>query len=145
MAYADQTACEIAAGGAQHLIDLCDHDADGALDPAVLAAAQAEADGWIDSYLQRMHTVPLETVPDVVQRLAASETVYRLKVYRRTATEDDARLHEERRSWLLDAQTGKAIPGADPYPVGDGGGAPIVEIRSDCDFDYTRGNSRGFW
>lgn len=148
MPYTSQADLERTAGGLARLTELCDQANTGALDAAALtnmAAAQAQADAWIDGYLQRMYTVPFtETIPIQIVACAAEETVYILKRWRQTAQVEDHERHAARQGWINGVQAGLIIPGADPYPIGGGGSAPVVTERSDDDYDVTRGNLKGF-
>ena len=149
MAYASQADVEVACGGRARLVELTDHAGHGgsAVDATVLAAAQQEADSWIDSFAQRVTTVPYSPVPDVIRRLAAAETVYRLKLYRDSVNEEDRLAHEERLAWLRDLAAATVSPttaGAGGGSSSSGGGASLG-FRSDDEDDITRGNLRGFW
>jgi phage gp36-like protein len=147
MAYARQEDLEIAAGGAAGLRELADHDGDGYPDQAVLDQAQNEADGWIDGFARRLFKVPFEPVPDAIRALAAAEGVYRLKQYRRVTTEEDRTLRTEREATMRSIEMGKFNPvDSDEYPIGEGGGTPIVVERTGSSFmDFGRDATKGFW
>jgi phage gp36-like protein len=109
MAYCVQADVEVASGGATKLAELTD-DAPVAgastLNATNLAAAIAEADAWIDSYLYvgEQYTLPLETVPELIKRTSAMETVFRLRMRRaHLGTDRSAELAREDRVRLLEA------------------------------------------
>lgn len=138
MAYCAQTDVEFAAGGYDRLVELTDLDAAGDVNTDVLAAAIADADAWINGYLQRRHAVPLASVPALVKAASAQETVYRLKVARRSATTEDKEQHEERLAWLRDVAKGLASVGVDPQPTKSTSVVPEVIERSSDDFPLSR-------
>lgn len=53
----------------------------GAIDAAVVAQAQAAADGVIDAHLQDRYALPLASVPPVIADLAAALVIWRLHRY----------------------------------------------------------------
>lgn len=149
MAYSDQTTCENAAGGAQVLIELCDQDgtATGEVNTAVLAQAIAETDGWIDSFVAKQRAVPLSPVPAVIARIAAQETVYRLRTNKPRAplTERDEQRHQENLTHLRDIAKGVVTLGVDPQPAKSELVSPAVVLVDDADAEITACNTRGFW
>lgn len=146
MAYATLAQLRIAAGGTAALQEISDNEA-----AATLALAQAGADGEIDSRARRLgHTLPFSPVPDIIAALAADEAVYRLRAMKRVLGAEDETRRTARQQLLVDLEAGKLLPSADdPYPVGDGGGTPVVVVRSDDPDDTTLGLSRdsmrGWW
>ena len=114
MAYVSQSDVERAAGGPDRLVELADIDEDNAIDAAVLADAIEEAQGWIDSYLEQRHPVPLdEPVPAQVRRLCAQEVVFILKRGRQAIDDATQQQHEENTEWLRDAARGHRGIGLD--------------------------------
>lgn len=146
-----------AAGGELKLNELADLDGDGEADTAALAAAQTKADAWINAHLARLNGSRLPyaagEVPDLVRLLAADETVYRLKVARGMNARLDDEDREIRAKELESLELGKTIPStADTYPIGDGGGTPVVRARSSSrtsdstsEGSETKDSMKGFW
>lgn len=158
MAYTTQAQLEAAAGGAAALLELAsDGEETPAIDPAVLAQAQAAADAEIDSRARRLYgtvlpfgtVAPFLTVPPQITSMAAEETVYRLRMYKRILGDTDTRLREIREDRLDDLEAGRLIPPPDPYPIGDGGGTPAVIARtidtSDANAPSSRDSMKGMW
>lgn len=157
MAYTDQDDLIRAAGGEANLLELADLAGAGDLDAtevqAVIAAAQAAADGWIDMHARRLHGARLPfgagvlaDVDPYIRKLAADETVYRLKVSRRVQSDRDDRLHDERKDEIAALSTGASLPAGDTYPVGGGGGAPMSADRTSASVDgvISREDLKGF-
>lgn len=157
MAYTTQADIELVAGTAVAFNDLADIDGDGQPDAAVLAMAQAEADSWIDGYARRLYGTLLPfgggviaNVAPAIRALAAAETLYRLKAYKRLQTPEDTELRREREATLQALEAGRWNPVSnDPYPIRDGGGTPTVRVRSIDDTDGatrpSRDGMKGFW
>lgn len=145
MAYSTSTDVQIACGGPARLVELADHDDDGAADAAVVASAITAADALIDSYLQKRHATPLsEPVPASIVRMSAEIAGYVLKRDRRALTDDDRDDHEVRLAWLRDVSKGIATPGPDPVPSASTNVRPAVLERSE-DEDISRESLKGFW
>lgn len=151
MAYTDKTACEKASGGAQNLIELCDLDgnAPGTLDQAVLDQAIADASGWIDAFVAKQRAVPLNPVPPFIARIAAQETVYRLRSNKPRAPigEREEQRHQENLQLLRDVAKGTITLGVDPQPAKSALVSPAVVSREDSpeDFEITACKTKGFW
>jgi phage gp36-like protein len=79
MTYATK-AIMIDAFGADELTQLTDRSevTTGVIDDAVLGRALADADAEVDGYLAARYTLPLASVPRLVERLAADIARYRL-------------------------------------------------------------------
>lgn len=144
-AYATQTDLERAAGGADRLVQLADLDANGAGDAAVLSAVIADVERWIDSYLQRRYAVPLATVPEVIRRLCAEESVYQLKAGRSAVDQQAQARHEENLRWLEQVAAGAVAPGVDPPPPKSTSVQPESGDRSEVAGAVTRASTEGFW
>lgn len=141
MAYASTSQIEIAAGGRTRLIELADHDADGAVDAAVIAQACASVDGMIDSYCGTRYSAPLATPSDVLRELAASEVVYKLHEQRGNVQSDSPmhRAHLERIGWLEKVSRGLVNP-TNPLPASsDGARASWVERSEGVTRDSLKG------
>lgn len=145
MAYASTQQIQIAAGGAEKLAQLADFDADGMVDAAVIAQAQAEVDGWINSYAAKRYAVPLSAPSLAVQACAASEVVYWLRTKRSMITEQDVAAKADRTTWLKGLASGHVVP-SDPLP------APSTTVRSawverdsEATGQLTRENTEGSW
>ncbi len=57
--------------GSKELIELTDHSNLGTIDATVLGRALDDASSEIDGYLATSYTLPLTTIPTVINRLAA--------------------------------------------------------------------------
>lgn len=150
-AYCDQTDCERAAGGAANLLALADHDGDGSIDSTVLADAISDAERWIDSYLAKRYTVPLDEVPDIIRRVCAFEAVFLLKEDRDAVDARAQARHDEFRDWLEGVSYGRISPGVDPAPAKSTAITAKAGDRSavtDSDGDSTittRESLKGLW
>lgn len=154
MPYTDQAALEIAAGGTAALIELTDINHDGVADWTAIAQAQAEADSWIDGYARRLYgeQLPFDPVPAAIRAMAAAETVYRLRSYRRVLSDSDHQLRAERDATMTSLESGQWNPvEGDTYPIGDGGGTPTAVERTttstsaDVVHDFGRDGLKGYW
>ena len=122
MAYALQTDVELAAGGAQRLLQLADYSGIGVVNPNVVAAAVAEAEMIVNRSIQLRYNVPLaDPVPTVVRQLVAREAVWLMKLARDMTTEADLVAHEERRKVLEDIGAGRMSLGVYPSPLKSSG------------------------
>lgn len=77
MSYATQQAL-VDRFGETEIAQLSDRANTGAIDPVVVAAKLADADGEIDSYLVGRYTLPLDPVPVALQRIACDIARYHL-------------------------------------------------------------------
>lgn len=118
MAYCTQADIE-AVIGRDKLIQLTDNKGIGEVDLEVLGGAIADADAWINGYVQRKYGTPLDPVPRTIKRCSARETIYILQTARipSVAGEQDRLDHEEREKWLLNVSKGIVSPGDDPVPA----------------------------
>ncbi|MFH0901890.1 MAG: DUF1320 domain-containing protein [Pseudomonadota bacterium] len=144
MAYCSQADVTKAAGGAAKLVELTDIEASGTLNTAVLNDAIAEADAWIDGYLQKRYSVPLASTPEDIRRLAAREVVFLLKDARRATTDDDKSHHEERLLLLRDVAKGIRGLAVEPLPAASSNVAPEVMER-DSDESISRQTLDDYW
>lgn len=107
MPYTTLQDLEHAAGGATRLVELADWDGDNLADPAVLADAQAGADGFIDAHLRRFSAADLAALraapTDTIKRLAAKETIFQIRENRPAGvTDEDIKLRDQRIEELRD-------------------------------------------
>lgn len=104
MPYTTQPDLEAAAGGASRFTELADWDGDNVADAAIVARAQAEADGWIDSHLRRFSAADLAALranpTDTIKRIAGAETIFWIREKRTTITREDLDLREDRERQL---------------------------------------------
>lgn len=150
MAYATIDDLELIAGGEDPVIELADYDGDQVADAAVVARAIANADAWINGFARRLYGARLpfgdaaavaaeDQPPPAIRQLAAEEALYQLKTWRRVQTDLDTELWQKRRETLQSLESGAWNPiETDPYPIGEGGGAPVVVVR---DGTSNRGSS----
>lgn len=142
MAYASTQEIEIAAGGADRLVQLLDWDNNGIVDPAVIAQLQVEVDSWIDSYAGRRFSVPIQSPSAVLRLHAAEEAVYRARLKRGTVSEEATQAHQDRLQWLEGLAKGLVVP-SDPEP------SPATTVRSAWvsrdENSISREKMRGAW
>jgi hypothetical protein len=163
VAYSTLTDLEALAGSVENVVELADRNGDGEADAEVIALAQQIADSWIDGFSARLYQSRLpwgggdiDQVPLPVRTLAAQETLYQLRVFRRVNTELDDAERQRREATMAALEAGRWFPMGkdDPYPVNTGGGAPTVVLRSRAtslsdrvrggDEDVTREDFEGF-
>lgn len=142
MAYATVHDLENAAGGRDRLVQIADRDGDGEPDAALIAAAQAKAEGLIDSYAGKRYSVPVANPSAMLIQIAAEETIYQLLVRNPPGVTDDDRDERDRRlDWLKDLATGKVVP-SDPLPAK----SPTVRAGyHPSKRAMSRDRSKGFW
>jgi len=105
----------------QLLCALTDDDADGLADEPVIAAAIADADGLIDTYLRARYTVPFDPVPDTVRSISAAVAIYFLLTRRHEIVPVEHLKRHEAAVQLLDHLARGAIalgagqPSASPH------------------------------
>jgi phage gp36-like protein len=140
MPYATELFVERAAGGRDKLIQLTDLEFTGEADLTYLADAVAEADSWINSFLQHRYAVPVPDldVPEILRRVSAAEAVYILKNRREALTEGDQSRHEERMSWLEGVRRGEISLGTDPRLTESTNVSPATGDRELKDHSLTR-------
>jgi len=144
VAYVTQADIERAAGGSDRLLELADLDADGSLDS--LTERINDVERWIDSFLEKRHTVPLtDPVPKVIRMVAAQEVVYQLKVARDAVTQRWQDTHDANQDWLEGVSYGRigiglTLPAKQATP-------DIAEVgdRDDVDGAITRDDMKGLW
>lgn len=144
MAYATTDQIQNAAGGAARLVELADFDVDGIADVAVLAQAQAEVDGVIDSYVAKRYAVPVATPSLALQAASAAEVVYWLRSKRGGVADDHRREHEERLKWFEAIAKGHAVP-SDPLPTKASTARSAWVERDDDDAVVSRASLEGAW
>lgn len=133
----------VARFGTVRLVELTDTGEvrTGEINSAVLAQALADADAEINGYLQSRYTLPLTTVPQVLNKLACDIALYVLMKERPIQAVKDR--YDAARSWLRDVAKGLFGLGLDSdnqvVPEGDDG--PTVKANRRV-FDQRR--LRGF-
>jgi phage gp36-like protein len=154
VAYTTQAQIANAAGGAAALDEIAAVDGGSTVDAGVLAQAQAEADAMIDSAARRLYgdLLPFDPVHPAIAALAAAEVVYILRAQKRVLSDADITRKTARDATIEALKRGEWNPiTPDPYPLADGGGAPVVRVRSSSDVDAqgcvvpSRSSMRGFW
>jgi phage gp36-like protein len=144
--YCSQADIEYEAGGEKRLIELTDDTNAAVLDATVLAAALATATAWIDSYASARYATGFTTVPTLIRRYTAAETVYLLKARRSMLEDADKSAHAERLSWLEALAKGLVNPGCDPLPATNPTDvARPANLTRDDDEDISRESLEGFW
>jgi len=111
------------------------------IDADVVAAAIADAEALVDSYLGKIYSLPLSVVPPILTRYAADLAMYYLMG--EAAEKDGAwhRAYREAMAWLADVSKGIVsidAEGITPAPVGGG-----AVRTSTADRVFTRESLRG--
>jgi phage gp36-like protein len=145
MAYATQTDVEGAAGGKEKLVQLTDVKGTGQVDTTSVTAAIAEAQSFVNSYLENRYAVPVDDaeVSEVIRHVVAREAVYILKERREALTGPDQERHAERIRWLEDVRRGNISPGLDPRPQKSGHVVPETGDREGVPYAVTRSSFSG--
>lgn len=109
--------------GEQELIQLTDRaqPANEVIDTAVLAAAMARADAFVDGYLRTRYIVPV--VPTLPEIANVAEGIARRYLYDDGAPEGVTDLYKEAVAWLTAVQAGKVQLDATLAPASTTGGA----------------------
>lgn len=104
-----------AAGGAMRLTQLLDQDGDGTDDTGLSDRVLCEAEGIVNSYVRKVHNVPLiAPIPQTIATMTADIAIFLLKGRRDALTEGDLARHEERIRWLEGIAKGRVDLGATP-------------------------------
>lgn len=90
------------------------------IDTAKVTKAIADADALIDSYLGKLYSVPLATVPAVVANVSVEEAVYNLYGLVRRVPEYWENRHKDNLDWLEKASKGQVTLGIDTKPASSG-------------------------
>jgi hypothetical protein len=139
MSYTTIEDLEHAAGGHDRLVEMADRDGDGEADAAVLARAQAGADGFVDSHLRRFSAADLAALraapTDTIKRLAAAEAIFQIRETRPPGpTEEEIKLRDQRIGELRDMRADK-LRAADHKTAR----ARIVENEGDVSIEKLKG------
>jgi len=108
------------------LLIIADRDLDNQLDTDVIDQALADASAEIDGWLAARYTLPLPTVPDILVRLCADISVYRLSVDAAQATDERRQRYEDAIKFLKALSKGDASLGMPKPPKTTTGRARIV-------------------
>ncbi len=100
--------------GAAEIRQIADRDRDGTPDPDVIDAALSDADNLIDGYVSTKYTLPLPSVPDIVNTWAVS--IARYVLHRNGAPEHVRQDYKDAVAALKDVAAGKL---ALPFPSGE--------------------------
>lgn len=98
--------------GEDELIQLTDRVGDGMVDATVVARAIADAEAEIDAYLASRMSLPLATVPAILERLAAA--IVRHSLYKDVAPETVEKARDAAITLLRDVSAGRASLGSSP-------------------------------
>lgn len=110
--------------GEDELIQLTDRAGDGVVDAAVVARAIADAEAEIDAYLAGRMSLPLATVPVILERLAAA--IVRHGLYKDAAPETVEKARDAAIALLRDVAAGRASLG----PTPEGAATPATAAPS---------------
>lgn len=115
--YCTQSDLELAVGGAEALIQLCDQDDTGLLDSDKMDRAIELAQSIVDAYVSKVMAVPVASPTKALTLHAALVAAYWLKTWAHSATAEDARLYVDVvLAWLAGVGSGKIGIDADPQP-----------------------------
>lgn len=120
--------------GQAELIELSDRSRSGAIDAAVVSRALGDADADIDAYLASKYTLPLDTVPLVINRLACEIARYHLHEDR--VTENVRKRYEDAIRMLRGVASGEVSLGVDE--AGETPAATGGPQTSSPDREFTR-------
>lgn len=114
MPYASQADLE-ARFGAAELAQLTDRVLGTLVEPAVVAAALADADALIDGYLAQRYALPVNPVPPLLKRVACD--IARFLLHGKSAGEKVRQAYDDALKVLRDLADGRAaLPGAAEAP-----------------------------
>lgn len=105
--------------GEAELIQLTDRQRTGIIDDGVVSRAISDATAEIDGYLAGRYTLPLETVPAALTRIACSIARYHL--YDARATEQVSKNYDTALSFLRSVAKGNIA-------IGAGSVAPVPQV-----------------
>lgn len=116
MPYAVLADIERYAGGRVKLTQLTDLENAREVDTVLVDSYIAEADSWINSYLEPLYAVPIPDadVPENIRTMSARLVVYFLRESRQALTAADLTRFEAIQSWLRAVRDGKQSLGVDP-------------------------------
>lgn len=128
--------------GLAELLKIANRDADeaDALDPTVMAAALADADAEIDSYIGKAYALPLTTVPARIVDLAKDIALY--KLYPSNPPEDVRNRYKDAIAFLVSVAKGLAVL---PIESGAAPAAASAGVRLVApDRAFSRDSMKGF-
>ncbi len=91
--------------GSAAVLALADRDQSGSNDPAVIAAALADADDLVNSYLAGRYALPLSVTPGVLTTHAATIAYY--KLHGDDVTDKVRKDYEDTLAWLAKVAKGE--------------------------------------
>ena len=142
MGYTTEPDLITAAGGRARFVQISDRDGDGIADAEFVAAAQAKADGLIDSYAGKRYAVPIANPSQMLVQVAAEEAVYQMILRGDTGPSESERDEwENRKGWLESLAKGKVVP-SDPPPTKS---STIKNRFRRSNRAMSRERSKGFW
>lgn len=114
MAYSTQTDLENALRSEDDLVALTDKVGAGEVNTGRVDSAIAEADALINSYAQKLYSVPLDPVPDSIKFCSARLARWFLISSNRMPTERDVLAYENDIAWLDKVAAGDVALGLEP-------------------------------
>jgi phage gp36-like protein len=106
---------------------------------AKLTTACQDATAEIDSYLGRRYTLPLPTVPAVLERVCCDIAIYRLFALLPRESVDDARKrYEDAIKWLEDVAAGEVDLGLTGLPPGVSTSTDTLVLSESVDRVFTQ-------
>ena len=123
------------------LIQLTDLDDEGTVNADTVSEVISEADEFINGYLARRRTVPVDPVPTMLKHLSARLALYFLHLHRRSVTDDLKDQFDTDKDFLEAYATGDGSLGDDDEPTTPGVGA---SKQSANDRVFTRDDMEGW-
>ena len=121
--------------GELELIQLTDRENGAATDADVVAAALADADELVDSYIAARVALPLATVPPRLVRVAGD--IARYYLHADAPTEQVRTAYKDALAWLKDIGLGKATLGDDGVAAASPADAAVEFVGDDRMFTRT--------
>jgi len=144
MAYCTQVDISNAGVSSAVLIQLADDDGDGVADAAVIAAAIADADAEINSYLGARYRIPVAPVPPLLVKLSTAMAVWNLYGHRGLTNERRRHDYQDAVALLRRLQEGsQVLPGVVSGEVAADGADLPASSTAEADRVFRRGTSDG--
>lgn len=112
--------------GEDALLVVADRDLDGVIDADIIEKALNDATAEIDTWLAAKYSLPLPTVPDVLVRLCADITLYRLAAEADQATDERRKRYEDAVQLLKAISRGDASLGMPDPPKSSNGAVTLI-------------------
>jgi len=128
----------IARFGEDEVISLSDRAHAGVVDAVVLGQGLADASALIDGYLASRYSLPLSTIPPMLEPLCCDIARYKLATGSVRPTDEMRKRYEDAIAWLVQVASGKIGLGVDPA------GAEPAEAGGSSGVNFVSGRPRVF-